>query len=150
MYGICIFYYSGFLSNLRLLWKTELPGNFSLYLNIFLAFRIFEQQALALKTEFALKFFKPVGGADPLDTPPRTPVSPIHLLCRKNMNAKQIYLIFYCWSFKKWYVNYFHFCGKKRRRLRFSSMKLANIFVCDFLQCLSFQVDLRLFTMTMT
>jgi len=29
-------------------------------------------------------------------------------------------------------------------------MKLANIFVCDFLQCLSFQVDLRLFTMTMT
>jgi len=31
----------------------------------FLSFRIFEQLALALKTEFALKFFKPGGGVPP-------------------------------------------------------------------------------------
>jgi len=40
-------------------------------LKYFLSFRIFEQLALALKTEFALKIFKPVGAAAPL---PRTPV----------------------------------------------------------------------------
>jgi len=92
-----IFYQSGFLSNLRLPWKTELPWNFSLYwkyifiiqgfwatypwpkeqshpeiftvLNIyFLSFRIFEQLALALKTEFALKFFETGGAAAPPDS----------------------------------------------------------------------------------
>jgi len=57
LYWICIFYRSGFLSNLFLPWKTEFPWYFSLYWNIFLSFRIFEQLALALKTEFALKFF---------------------------------------------------------------------------------------------
>jgi len=35
LYWIFIFYYSGFLSNLRLPWKTELPWSFSLYSNIF-------------------------------------------------------------------------------------------------------------------
>jgi len=43
----CIFYQSGFLSNLRLPWKTELPRNFSLYWIYFLHFE-FEQLALAL------------------------------------------------------------------------------------------------------
>ena len=90
-----IFLHSGFLSNLRLPWKTELPWNFSLYWNIiyhsgflnnlrlpcktkcalefftvfkyFVPFWIFEQLALALKTEFALKFFKP-GGQPPSPT----------------------------------------------------------------------------------
>ena len=80
-----IFYYSGFLSNLHLPWKTEgalkcfavlnlffiilefwvtcaCPENrvaleFFTVLNILFAFRIFEQLALALKTEDALKFF---------------------------------------------------------------------------------------------
>jgi len=33
----------------------------------FLSFRILEQLALALKTEFALKFFKPGRAADPPD-----------------------------------------------------------------------------------
>jgi len=42
---------------LRLPWKTESPWNFSLYWIC-----IFEQLALALKTEFALKIFKPGGG----------------------------------------------------------------------------------------
>jgi len=36
LYWIYIFYYSGFLSNLRFPWKTELPWNFSLYWNIFI------------------------------------------------------------------------------------------------------------------
>jgi len=40
-----------------------------------LSFRIFEQLALALKTEFALKFFKTGGAAAP---PPRTPM-PTHV-----------------------------------------------------------------------
>ena len=43
---IYFFNHSGFLSNLRLPWKTELPWNF-------LSLRIFEQLALALKTEFS-------------------------------------------------------------------------------------------------
>jgi len=40
-----------------------------------LSFRIFEQLALALKTEFSLKFFKPGEAAAPTDPPPRTPMS---------------------------------------------------------------------------
>ena len=79
-----IFYYSGFLSNLRLPWKTEFPWNFSLYWNIFIiqdfwatsvcpknrvalknftvwnmlfTFRIFEQFELALKNRVVLEFF---------------------------------------------------------------------------------------------
>jgi len=35
LHWIYIFYHSGFLSNLCLPWKTELPWNFSLYWNIF-------------------------------------------------------------------------------------------------------------------
>ena len=81
--------------------KHELPWYFSLYWNIFiiqdfwatwvcpenrvcpeftvlniyfLTFRIFEQLALALKTEFALKFFR-TGGGRPPRPPPRTPMS---------------------------------------------------------------------------
>ena len=77
-----MFYHSGFLSNLRLPWKTEMPCNFSLYWvyfyiqevwatfprpekqrvpwkfslfwTSFSSFRISEQLTLALKTEFAL------------------------------------------------------------------------------------------------
>jgi len=37
-------------------------------LKYFLSFRIFEQLALALKTKFALKFFK-IGGRPPPTTP---------------------------------------------------------------------------------
>jgi len=44
-------------------------------LNIyFLPFRIFEQLALALKTEFALKVFKTGRGGRPPDSPLRTPM----------------------------------------------------------------------------
>jgi len=50
-----IFYYSGFLSNLRYPEKQSC------------SFRYFDQLALVLKTEFALKFFKPEG------LPPRPP-----------------------------------------------------------------------------
>jgi len=79
------FYHSGFLSNLRLPWKTEgalkffaafdiffivqefwvtcacpekqrVPWNFSLYLIYLLSFRSFEQLALALKTELPWNF----------------------------------------------------------------------------------------------
>ena len=74
MYGICIFYYSGFLSNLRLPWKTELPWNFSLYWNIFLSSRIFEQLAFALKTELRWNFSNPRGRLPPPDPSPRTPM----------------------------------------------------------------------------
>ena len=50
------FSYSGFLSNLRLPWETELPWNFSLYWIYIFTFRIFEQLVPARKTEFALIF----------------------------------------------------------------------------------------------
>jgi len=43
------FYHSGFLSNLRFLWKTECDLKFFTVLNILFTFRIFEQLALALK-----------------------------------------------------------------------------------------------------
>jgi len=43
-------------------------------LKYFLSFRIFEQLALALKTEFALKFFKTVGSGRS-SPPPRTPMA---------------------------------------------------------------------------
>ena len=93
-----IFYHSGFLNNLRLPWKQSVPWihcieyiflsfrifeQLALALKIefalktftvfkyFLSFRIFEQLALALNTEFALKFFKP----GDLPPPPRTPMS---------------------------------------------------------------------------
>jgi len=46
----CVFYYSGFLSNLRL------PWNFSLYWIYFLLFWSFESPALALKTELPWNF----------------------------------------------------------------------------------------------
>jgi len=36
LYWIYIFYHRGFLSNLRLPWKTELPWSFSLYGNVFI------------------------------------------------------------------------------------------------------------------
>jgi len=65
-----IFYHSGFLNNLRLSWKTKGALEFFTVLKYFVPFWIFEQLALALKTEFALKFFKPGGGR-----PPRPPAS---------------------------------------------------------------------------
>ena len=83
----CVFYYSGFLSNLRLPWKFSLYWIFFLLFWIFeqlalalknrvalefftvlkyiLLFRIFEELVVALKTEFALTFFKPGGAAAP-------------------------------------------------------------------------------------
>jgi len=106
------FHHSGFLTNLRLPWKTEFALQIFTVLNIlftyrifeqlvlalknrvcpeftvlniyFLSFRIFEQLALALKTEFVLKFFKPGGGAA---APPRT-----LLLCLPIWLAKFIFL----------------------------------------------------------
>jgi len=60
---------------LALALKTEFALEFLTVLNMyFLSFRIIEQLALALKTEFALKFFKPEGAAPP-DPPPRTPMA---------------------------------------------------------------------------
>ena len=46
-----------FLSNLRLLWKTEGCLNLLYRIYIFLSFRSFEQLALALKNRVAQKFF---------------------------------------------------------------------------------------------
>jgi len=46
---------------LALVLKTEFALKFFTVLKYFLPFRNFEQLALALKTEFALKFFKPGG-----------------------------------------------------------------------------------------
>ena len=63
-----LFHYSGFLSNLRLTWKQSCP-EFTVLNIYFLSFRIFEQLALALKTEVALKFFK-TGGGRPSPLPP--------------------------------------------------------------------------------
>ena len=84
LYWMYIFFHSGFLSNLRLPLKRELPWDFSLYWNIFypagfwatcacpdnrvcpeftvlnvyfFSFTIFEQLALSLKKRVALKFF---------------------------------------------------------------------------------------------
>ena len=55
--------------------KQSCPGYFYC-IEIFFIIQDFEQLALALKTEFALKFFKPGGAADPPlpDPPPRTPM----------------------------------------------------------------------------
>ena len=85
LYWLYTFYHSGFLSNLRLPWKTDLTWNSSLYWNIFIiqdfwatcacpekqsvpwihllnayfsSLRIFEQLALALKNRVALKIFR--------------------------------------------------------------------------------------------
>jgi len=49
-----IFYYSGFLSNSRLRWKTELPWNFSLYWIYFLHSGVLSNLRLPLKTEGVL------------------------------------------------------------------------------------------------
>ena len=96
LYWMHIFYYSGFLSNLRLPWKTEGALKFFAVLNIFfiilefwvtcacpenrvalefftvlkdiLLFRIFEQLAVALKTELPWNFWSP-GAVHP--RPPR-------------------------------------------------------------------------------
>ena len=45
--------------------KTEFSPKIFTVLKYFWSFRIFEQLALALKTEFAVKFFKTGGSADP-------------------------------------------------------------------------------------
>ena len=50
------FYLSGFLRNLRLLWKQSLSWNFSLYLIHFLHPRMFEQLLLALKNRVCPEF----------------------------------------------------------------------------------------------
>ena len=52
---IYIFYHSGFLSNLRLPWKTEFTLNIFIVLKYFLSFRFFEQLALALRNRVSLK-----------------------------------------------------------------------------------------------
>jgi len=50
---------------LALALKNEVALKFFTVLKFFLSCRIFEQPALALKTEFALKFFKPWGASAP-------------------------------------------------------------------------------------
>ena len=55
LYWIYIFHHSGVLSNLRLPWKRVAQNFFAVW-NILLTFRIFEQLALALKTELPWKF----------------------------------------------------------------------------------------------
>jgi len=55
------FYHSGILSNFKLALKNRVALKFFTVLKYFSSFRIFEQVALALKTKFTLKFFKPVG-----------------------------------------------------------------------------------------
>jgi len=51
------FLHSGFLSNLRLPWKTECVLKFFIVLNILFTFRIFEQLALALKNRVCPEIF---------------------------------------------------------------------------------------------
>ena len=50
------FYLSGFLSNLRLPWKTRVYAEFLHCIEIFLSFRIFDQIALALKNRVCPEF----------------------------------------------------------------------------------------------
>ena len=54
--------------------KNRVAVEFFTVLKYILLFRIFEQLAVALKTEFALKIFKPGVAAAPPDPPPRTPM----------------------------------------------------------------------------
>ena len=63
-----IFYYSRFLSNLRLPWKTELPWNFSLYWNIFYYSGFLSNLRLPWKQSLPWKFSSP-GGRPPSLTP---------------------------------------------------------------------------------
>ena len=51
LYWKYILYHWGFLSNLRLPWKTELPWNFSLYWIHFLPFRIFQRLCTYLEKQ---------------------------------------------------------------------------------------------------
>jgi len=52
-----IFYHSGFLSNMNLPWKTELPWKFSLYLIYIFIIQDFWAICACLENEIALKFF---------------------------------------------------------------------------------------------
>jgi len=60
-------YFSSFRSfqQLALALKTEFALKLFTVLKYFSSFRIFERVALALKAEFALKFFKPRGDGSP-------------------------------------------------------------------------------------
>ena len=60
-----IFYYSEFLSNLRLPWKTELPWNFSLYWNTFYDSGFLRNLRLPWKQSLPWKFLSPGGAAAP-------------------------------------------------------------------------------------
>ena len=64
------FLYSGFLSNLRLPWKTELPWNFSLSWNIFHYSGFLSNLRLPWKQSLPWNFSSPGGGR-----PPRPPAS---------------------------------------------------------------------------
>ena len=71
------FFYSGFLSNLGLPWKTAALEFFTV-LKYILLFRVFEQLAVALK------FFKTWGAAAP-DPLPRTPMYEMIWFCEINL-----------------------------------------------------------------
>ena len=79
-YWMHIFYHSEFLSSLRLRWETVTLKYFTV-LKCFLLFRNFGQLSLALKTEFALKFFKPGDSSAP--PPPRTHMGLYYILLGK-------------------------------------------------------------------
>jgi len=64
------------IEHLALALKNRAALKFSTALKYFLLFRIFHQRALALKTDFALNFFKTGGGHPP-------PTSRLVHLCAK-------------------------------------------------------------------
>jgi len=65
--------------------KQSCPGIFHC-IEYISSFRIFDQLALALKTTFALKFFKSWGAATP---PPRTSYAYVHRRKEKNTNTRK-------------------------------------------------------------
>ena len=68
------FYYSGFLSNLHLLWKTEGALKFFAVLNISFIVLVFWVTCACPENRVALEFFRPGGGGRPPDPQPRTPM----------------------------------------------------------------------------
>ena len=81
LYWICIFYHSGFLSNLRMPWKTGLSWNFSLYrICIFYYSGFLSSLRLPWKRSLPWNFSNPGGGRLP-DPPPRTPMYLVEVVC---------------------------------------------------------------------
>jgi len=97
-YWIHIFYHSGFLINLLLRWKTELPWNFSLFWNIFYHSGILSNLRLPWKQNLPWKFSSR-GAAAPPSHSPRTPMGLWYrgwkhyiLYCLENDNFKTAWI----------------------------------------------------------